>query len=230
VSRARRALISVSDKTGIVELARGLTAAGFSLLSTGGTAALLAREGVSVTEVSAYTGFPEMLEGRVKTLHPRIHAGLLARRDQQDELARAGLEPIELLVVNLYPFEATVARPGCSLDEAIENIDIGGPTLLRAAAKNHGAVAALVDPADYPRVLEEIRSSGGVSDATRFALAQKVFAHTAAYDGAIANYLTSWSDRSPDTGSCRARSSRTTTSRMPTRRGNASSSSTSRRA
>jgi len=191
VSHARRALISVSDKTGIVELARGLAAAGFGILSTGGTAALLAREGVAVTEVSAYTGFPEMLDGRVKTLHPKIHAGLLARPDQQAELARAGLEPIELLVVNLYPFEATVAKPGCSVEEAIENIDIGGPAMLRAAAKNHGAVAAVVDPADYARVLSELKNTGKVSDETRFALAQKVFAHTAAYDGAIANYFAS---------------------------------------
>jgi phosphoribosylaminoimidazolecarboxamide formyltransferase/IMP cyclohydrolase len=197
VSGTRRALLSVSDKAGIVEFARGLAAAGFSLLSTGGTAALVAREGVPVTEVSAYTGFPEMLEGRVKTLHPKIHAGLLARPDQQAELARAGLEPIELLAVNLYPFEATVAKPGCSLDEAIENIDIGGPAMLRAAAKNHGAVTAVVDPADYGRVLEEIRQ-GGVSAETRFALAKKAFAHTAAYDGAIANYLTSLGAEFPD--------------------------------
>jgi len=199
VSSTRRALLSVSDKTGIVDFARALSAAGFSLLSTGGTAALLAREGVGVTEVSAYTGFPEMLEGRVKTLHPRIHAGLLARADQQAELARAGLEPIELLVVNLYPFEATVAKPGCSLAEAIENIDIGGPAMLRAAAKNHGAVAALVDPSDYGRVLSEIQEHGKVSAETRFALAKKVFAHTAAYDGAIANYLTSREQAFPDT-------------------------------
>jgi phosphoribosylaminoimidazolecarboxamide formyltransferase/IMP cyclohydrolase len=197
VSGSRRALVSVSDKTGIVELARGLVAAGFSILSTGGTAALLAREGVSVTEVSAYTGFPEMLDGRVKTLHPKIHAGLLARPDQQAELARAGLEPIELLVVNLYPFEATVAKPNCSLEDAIENIDIGGPSMLRAAAKNHGAVAAVVDPADYPRLLDEIRK-GGVSAQMRFELAKKVFAHTAAYDGAIANYLTSREQEFPD--------------------------------
>ena len=198
MTRARRALLSVSDKTGIVELARGLASAGFSILSTGGTAALLAREGVPVTEVSAYTGFPEMLDGRVKTLHPKIHAGLLARSDQQAELARAGLEPIELLAVNLYPFEATVAKPGCSLDEAIENIDIGGPAMLRAAAKNHGAVTAVVDPADYAPVLAEIRKNGKISRETSFALAKKVFAHTAAYDGAIANYLTSRGAEFPD--------------------------------
>ena len=198
MSGTRRALLSVSDKTGIVELARGLSAAGFTLLSTGGTAALLAHDGVPVTEVSAYTGFPEMLEGRVKTLHPRIHAGLLARADQQAELARAGLEPIELLVVNLYPFEATVAKPGCSLDDAIENIDIGGPAMLRAAAKNHGAVTAVVDPADYAPVLAELRENGKISAQTSFALAKKVFAHTAAYDGAIANYLTSRGAEFPD--------------------------------
>jgi len=194
VQRVRRALVSVSDKAGVVEFARGLAACGFSILSTGGTAALLAREGIAVTEVSAYTGFPEMLDGRVKTLHPRIHAGLLARRDDpkhQAALAQAGFEPIELLVVNLYPFQATVAREDCTLEEAVENIDIGGPAMLRAAAKNYGSVAAIVDPADYPRVLDELRAKGAVSAETRFALARKAFAHTAAYDGAVANYLTS---------------------------------------
>ncbi len=194
MSIARRALLSVSDKSGIVEFARGLSAAGFSILSTGGTAALLTREGIAVTEVSAYTGFPEMLDGRVKTLHPKIHGGLLARTEDAKHraaIAQAGIDPIELLVVNLYPFESTVADPECPLEDAVENIDIGGPAMLRAAAKNHGSVAALVDPADYPRVLEEIRAKGAVSSETRFALAKKVFAHTAAYDGAIANYLTS---------------------------------------
>jgi len=191
---ARRALLSVSDKSGIVEFARGLSAAGFSILSTGGTAALLTREGIAVTEVSAYTGFPEMLDGRVKTLHPKIHGGLLARAEDAKHraaIAQAGIDPIELLVVNLYPFESTVADPECRLEDAVENIDIGGPAMLRGAAKNHGSVAALVDPADYPRVLDEIRTKGAVSAETRFALAKKVFAHTAAYDGAIANYLTS---------------------------------------
>ena len=194
MSPARRALLSVSDKSGIVEFARSLSAAGFSILSTGGTAALLTREGVAVTEVSAYTGFPEMLDGRVKTLHPRIHGGLLARTDDAKHraaIAAAGIDPIELLVVNLYPFESTVADPDCPLEDAVENIDIGGPAMLRAAAKNYASVAAIVDPADYPLVLGEIRSGGAVSPATRFALARKVFAHTAAYDGAIANYLTS---------------------------------------
>jgi phosphoribosylaminoimidazolecarboxamide formyltransferase/IMP cyclohydrolase len=194
VSIARRALLSVSDKSGIVEFARGLSAAGFGILSTGGTAALLSREGIAVTEVSAYTGFPEMLDGRVKTLHPKIHGGLLGRTEDAKHraaMSAAGIEPIELLVVNLYPFESTVADPDCPLEDAIENIDIGGPAMLRAAAKNHGSVAAIVDPADYPRVLDEIRAKGRVSPETRFALAKKVYAHTAAYDGAIANYLTS---------------------------------------
>ena len=202
MSSVRRALISVSDKSGIVEFARGLAACGFSILSTGGTAKLLAAEGIAVTEVSAYTGFPEMLEGRVKTLHPRIHAGLLARRDVAEHraaLAAVGIEPIELLVVNLYPFEATVARADCTLEEALENIDIGGPAMLRAAAKNYGSVAAVVDPLDYPKVLAELRSHGAVADETRLALAKKVFAHTAAYDGAIANYLTSRGHEYPDT-------------------------------
>ena len=192
MERIGRALISVSDKAGVVEFARALAALGVSILSTGGTAKLLEKEGVPVTEVSRYTGFPEMLDGRVKTLHPKIHGGLLARRDVPGHMAAirdAGIEPIDLLVVNLYPFQATVADPECRLEDAIENIDIGGPTMLRAAAKNHGSVAALVDPADYARVLEEIRAGGTVSDTTRLALAKKVFAHTAAYDGAIANYL-----------------------------------------
>ncbi|HYN12062.1 MAG TPA: bifunctional phosphoribosylaminoimidazolecarboxamide formyltransferase/IMP cyclohydrolase [Burkholderiales bacterium] len=192
MTQVRRALVSVSDKAGIVELARALSALGVQILSTGGTAQLLAKEGVAATEVSAYTGFPEMLDGRVKTLHPKIHAGLLARRDEASHLAAlraAGIEPIDLVVVNLYPFQATVADPDCRFEDAVENIDIGGPALLRAAAKNHAAVAAVVDPADYASVLDEIRASGGVSAATRFALAQKVFAHTAAYDGAVSNYL-----------------------------------------
>ena len=146
-----------------------------------------------MTEVSAHTGFAEMLDGRVKTLHPKIHGGLLARRDDASHLAAiraAGIEPIDLVVVNLYPFAATVADPDCRLEDAIENIDIGGPAMLRSAAKNYGGVAVVVDPADYPRVLAELKASGGISEATRFALAKKAFAHTAAYDGAIANYLT----------------------------------------
>ena len=190
--KVAQALVSVSDKSGVVEFARALAVLGISILSTGGTAKLLVKEGVRVTEVSAHTGFPEMLDGRVKTLHPRIHAGILARRDASEHMAaieKAGIPPIDLVVVNLYPFQATVADPDCRLEDAIENIDIGGPTLLRAAAKNHGGVAVVVDPADYARVLEEIRATGGVQDATRLELAKKVFAHTAAYDDAIANFL-----------------------------------------
>ena len=194
----RRAIISVSDKTGVAELSRALAALGVSILSTGGTAKLLAREGVSVTEVSSYTGFPEMLDGRVKTLHPRIHGGILARRDQPahvEAIRNAGIDPIDLIIVNLYPFEATVADPDCRLEDAVENIDIGGPAMLRAAAKNYHSVCVVVDPSDYAAVLAELQGSGGVSDALRFALAKKVFAHTARYDGAIANYLYSLDDR-----------------------------------
>ena len=194
MTKVKRALISVSDKSGVVELARGLAALGVEILSTGGTAKLLQKEGLPVTEVSTYTGFAEMLDGRVKTLHPKIHAGLLARRQESAHMAaleKAGIGTIDLLVVNLYPFAATVADPECRFDDAIENIDIGGPAMLRSAAKNHASVAALVDPADYARVLQEIRQQGEVGEATRFGLAAKVFAHTAAYDGAIANYLTS---------------------------------------
>jgi phosphoribosylaminoimidazolecarboxamide formyltransferase/IMP cyclohydrolase len=194
VTKVKRALVSVSDKSGVVEFARGLAAVGVELLSTGGTAKLLQKEGLPVTEVSAYTGSAEMLGGRVKTLHPKIHGGLLARRDDpthMKEMRTAGFEPIDLLVVNLYPFQAAVADPDCRFEDAIENIDIGGPAMLRSAAKNHASVAAVVDPADYPRVLQEIRQQGAVSEATRFGLAAKVFAHTAGYDGAIANYLSS---------------------------------------
>ena len=192
MKKVQRALISVSDKTGIVEFARSLTALGITLLSTGGTAKLLEKEGVAVTEVSEVTGFPEMLDGRVKTLHPKIHGGLLARRDvpeHMNALREAGIEPIDLVVVNLYPFQATVADPDCRFEDAVENIDIGGPSMLRAAAKNHAGVAVVVDPADYARVLEALRARGTVDGATRLELAKKVFAHTAAYDGAIANYL-----------------------------------------
>jgi phosphoribosylaminoimidazolecarboxamide formyltransferase/IMP cyclohydrolase len=192
MNRVRQALISVSDKSGCVEFAQALAALGVKILSTGGTSRLLEKAGVAVTEVSSHTGFPEMLDGRVKTLHPKIHGGILARRDtpaHMQAIEAAGIAPIDLIVVNLYPFQATVADPDCRLEDAIENIDIGGPAMLRAAAKNHGGVAVVVDPADYARVLEEIRAGGAVRDATRFELAKKVFAHTAAYDGAIANYL-----------------------------------------
>ena len=192
MSRLGRALLSVSDKAGIVEFARALAALGVQVLSTGGTAKLLGKEGVPVTEVSAHTGFPEMLDGRVKTLHPKIHGGILARRGSREHMAAlkgAGIDPIDLVVVNLYPFQATVADPDCRLEDAIENIDIGGPAMLRSAAKNHADVAVVVDPADYARVLEELRAAGAVSGPTRFALAKKAFAHTAAYDGAVAGYL-----------------------------------------
>jgi phosphoribosylaminoimidazolecarboxamide formyltransferase/IMP cyclohydrolase len=198
VTKVKRALVSVSDKSGVVEFARALAALGVELLSTGGTAKLLQKEGLPVVEVSAYTGLAEMLDGRVKTLHPKIHAGLLARRDDPAHVAtlkKEGFGTIDLLVVNLYPFEATVADPDCRFEDAIENIDIGGPAMLRSAAKNHAGVAAVVDPADYAQVLNELRASGFVSEATRFRLAKKVFAHTAAYDGAIASYLSALDDQ-----------------------------------
>lgn len=186
----KRALISVSDKTGIVEFARELSGSGVEILSTGGTAKLLAGNGLDVIEVSDYTGFPEMMDGRVKTLHPKIHGGLLGRRGTDDAVMQEhDIPPIDMVVVNLYPFEATIARDDCDLAMAIENIDIGGPTMLRAAAKNHAAVTVVVDALDYGRVLDEIRGAGGVSADTRFDLAVKTFEHTARYDGAIANYL-----------------------------------------
>jgi len=185
------ALISVSDKTGVLELARALHRLGVRLLSTGGTARLLAQNELPVTEVAEVTGFPEMLDGRVKTLHPRIHGGLLARRDMPEHmaaLAEHGIGAIDLLVVNLYPFAQATARDDCTLDDAIENIDIGGPAMLRAAAKNWADVAVVIDPADYAQLLAELEA-GGVTRATKFALAKKVFAHTSAYDGMITNYL-----------------------------------------
>jgi phosphoribosylaminoimidazolecarboxamide formyltransferase/IMP cyclohydrolase len=187
----RRALISVSDKSGLTELARALSARGVEILSTGGTSRLLTEAGVPVKEVSDHTGFPEIMGGRVKTLHPRIHGGILGRRGVDERVMHENeIKPIDLVVVNLYPFERTVAQPGCDLATAIENIDIGGPALLRAAAKNHAAVTVLVDAGDYGRVLDEMADNdGAVSDATRFDLAVKAFEHTAAYDGAIANYL-----------------------------------------
>jgi phosphoribosylaminoimidazolecarboxamide formyltransferase/IMP cyclohydrolase len=191
----RRALISVHDKTGVVEFARGLAGLGFEVVSTGGTARLLRESGVPVRDVAEVTGFPEMLDGRVKTLHPRIHGGILARRDAPEHLAALGehgIAPIDLVVVALYPFEATVARAGVTLDEAIEQIDIGGPTMIRAAAKNHGAVAVVTDPGQYAGVLAELRAGGGtLSAATRARLAQEAFRRTAQYDAAIAAYLRS---------------------------------------
>ena len=194
------ALLSVSDKTGVVEFARALQQRGVRLLSTGGTARLLAEAGLAVTEVSEVTGFPEMLDGRVKTLHPRIHGGLLARRDvpaHMAALAEHGIQTIDLLVINLYPFAQATARPDCTLDDAIENIDIGGPAMLRAAAKNWADVGVIIDPADYRQVLAEL-DAGGLTRKTKFNLARKVFAHTAAYDGMITNYLSAVQDGAED--------------------------------
>ena len=193
----KQALISVSDKSGIVDFARALVRLGYRILSTGGTAKLLAQNGIAVVEVAQYTGFPEILDGRVKTLHPRIHAGLLARQDlvtHMQSLAEHRVEPIDMLVVNLYPFEQTVARADVTFDDAIENIDIGGPAMLRGAAKNHASVTVIVDPADYETVLAELETHSEISASMRFAFAKKVFAHTARYDGAISNYLSSLDD------------------------------------
>lgn len=190
VAAVKRALVSVSDKTGIVEFAQQLSAQGVEILSTGGTASLLQQHEISVTEVSSYTGFPEIMDGRVKTLHPRIHGGILGRRGtDEDVMKEHGIAPIDLVAVNLYPFAQVTADPNCDLATAIENVDIGGPTMLRAAAKNHGAVTVIVDSADYDEVARELSEYGGVTSSTRFRLAVKAFAHTAAYDGAITNYL-----------------------------------------
>jgi len=189
-----RALISVSDKTGIVELAQALHSLGVSLISTGGTAKLLADKGLPVTEVAEVTNFPEMLDGRVKTLHPKVHGGLLARRDLPEHMAALkthGIDTIDLLIVNLYPFEATVAKPGCTLDDAIENIDIGGPAMVRSAAKNWKDVAVLTDASQYAGVIDELKTTGKVCDATRFALSVAAFNRISNYDGAISDYLSS---------------------------------------
>ena len=190
----KRALISVSDKRGILEFARALNGFGVELLSTGGTAKLFRDNQIPVTEVSDYTGFPEMLDGRVKTLHPKVHGGILGRRDLPEHVSamqQAGIPNIDMVVVNLYPFRETVANPDCPLEDAIENIDIGGPTMVRAAAKNHAHVAIVTDPDDYAVLVREMTSSSGAVGAeTRFALAKKAFSHTAEYDGAISNYLT----------------------------------------
>ncbi|RII30128.1 MAG: bifunctional phosphoribosylaminoimidazolecarboxamide formyltransferase/inosine monophosphate cyclohydrolase [Geobacter sp.] len=193
MAKITRALISVSDKTGIIDFSKELAGYGVEILSTGGTAKLLRDAGLTVKDVSDFTGFPEMLDGRVKTLHPKVHGGLLGMRSNPEHVAKMkehGIENIDMVVVNLYPFEATVAKDGCTLPEAIENIDIGGPTMLRSAAKNHPDVTVLVDSSDYGKVLQEMKdNSGTVSPATNFGLAVKVFQHTAAYDGAISNYL-----------------------------------------
>jgi phosphoribosylaminoimidazolecarboxamide formyltransferase/IMP cyclohydrolase len=194
-----RALLSVSDKTGLAGFASGLARLGIALLSTGGTARALRDAGLPVVEIGDYTGFPEMLDGRVKTLHPKVHGGILARRDDHGHVAaleKHAIPTIDLVVVNLYPFRETVASPGCTIDDAIENIDIGGPAMVRSAAKNWHDVGVIVDPADYAALLTELESSGRtLSAATRFALARKAFSHTAAYDGAISNWLTA---RGPD--------------------------------
>jgi phosphoribosylaminoimidazolecarboxamide formyltransferase / IMP cyclohydrolase len=189
----RRALLSVTDKVGLVDFAKGLGPFGVHLLSTGGTAKLLRENGVEITEVSDYTGFPEMLDGRVKTLHPKIHGGILGIRDNDAHvrtMGQHGIEPIDMVVVNLYAFAKTVARPDCTLEDAIENIDIGGPTLIRAAAKNSRHVAVVTDPADYPVILEEMKQNGGkVSRKTSLMLAKKAFCLTHTYDGNICEYL-----------------------------------------
>lgn len=190
----KQALISVSNKAGVVDLARALHQRGIKIISSGGTAKLLQENAISVTEVSDYTGFPEMLDGRVKTLHPKIHAGILSRLDldaHRQAIQQVGIDPIELVVVNLYPFVETINRAGCTLEEAIENIDIGGPTLIRAAAKNYQHVTVITEPEDYSVLLAELdQGNGVVSDSRRFYFAQKAFTHTARYDSAISNYLT----------------------------------------
>ena len=193
MAKIARALISVSEKSGVVEFSRALAGYGVEILSTGGTAKLLRDAGVAVKDVSEFTGFPEMLDGRVKTLHPKVHGGILGMRETPAHLAKMqehGIEPIDMVVVNLYPFEATVAKEDCTMEDAIENIDIGGPTMLRSAAKNNRDVTVIVDHADYRLVLDEMKNSAGsVSRETNFRLAVKVYQHTAAYDGAISNWL-----------------------------------------
>ncbi len=194
MAKVTRALISVSNKDGILDFAREISKLGIEILSTGGTAKMLRDSGVAVKDVSEFTGFPEMLDGRVKTLHPKVHGGLLGIRSNPEhvkQMKQHGIEPIDLVVVNLYPFEQTVAKPGVSFEEAIENIDIGGPTMLRSAAKNHRDVAVVVSPRDYSRVLDEIRKTGEVSAKTRFELCRTVFLHTARYDSAISAWLDS---------------------------------------
>ena len=193
-----RALLSVTDKSGLAEFGKFLAGYQVEILSTGGTAKLLRDNGVPVVEVSEFTGFPEMLDGRVKTLHPKIHGGILGRRDlasHQEQMAAHGIKPIDLVVVNLYQFEQAVAKPGCTLEDAIENIDIGGPTLLRASAKNYKDVTVVVDPADYAHIMNEMKLNKGATNvSTRFNLARKVFKLTHEYDGAIYRYL---SDKGP---------------------------------
>ena len=194
MAEIKRALVSVSNKEGITEFARGLHAMGIEILSTGGTAKTLRGAGIPVKEVSDHTGSPEMLDGRVKTLHPRIHGGLLSRRDNPkdvEEIKKYGIDTIDMVVVNLYPFEETIAKSGVTFEDAIENIDIGGPAMLRSASKNFRDVAVIVDPSDYGKIMDEMkRSKGDLSYKTRLELARKVFGHTSRYDGLIADYLT----------------------------------------
>ncbi len=192
MSKVSTALISVTDKSGIVEFARSLERLGVEILSTGGTARTIRDGGIKVLDISEYTGFPEMMDGRVKTLHPKVHGGLLGRRDNQEDIQMMrlhGIRNIDLVVVNLYQFEQTVAKAGCTLEEAVENIDIGGPSMLRSAAKNFRYVTIIVNPSDYPKVLKEITESGETTLKTRFELAKKVFAHTWQYDRSISDYL-----------------------------------------
>ncbi|CAG1001212.1 partial phosphoribosylaminoimidazolecarboxamide formyltransferase / IMP cyclohydrolase, partial [Rhodocyclaceae bacterium] len=206
-TKVTQALISVSDKRGVVDFARELSALGVNLLSTGGTAKMLRDAGLNVTDVSDYTGFPEMLDGRVKTLHPKVHGGILGIRGNAEHAATMGkhdIPNIDLVVVNLYPFQATIAKKDCTLEDAIENIDIGGPTMVRAAAKNHGneagGVGIVTDPEDYALIAEELRNNAcELTYRTRFELAKKAFTHTARYDGAIANWLTSLDEENKPT-------------------------------
>jgi len=194
MSAIKRAVISVSNKKGIVEFAKALSSMGVEILSTGGTAKALREAGITVKDVSEYTGFPEMLDGRVKTLHPKIHGGLLSRRNNpkdMEEIKKHGINTIDMVVVNLYPFEETISKPGVTFEEAIENIDIGGPTMLRSASKNFQDVAVLVDPSDYDKIVDEMKNlNGDLSYRTKLELAKKVFSHTSRYDTIITNYLT----------------------------------------
>ncbi len=190
--KLKKAIISVSDKTGIVDFAKELKNLGVEILSTGGTARILKDNGINVTEISEYTGFPEIMDGRVKTLHPKIHGGILALRDNSEHMEKIkelGIEPIDMVIVNLYPFEKTIENPESTFDDAIENIDIGGPTMIRASAKNFKFVVVIIDPEDYKKVLEELKANGDVSYSTRLYLAQKVFERMSQYDNEIAKYL-----------------------------------------
>ena len=193
MAKIRKAILSVSNKTGILEFAKELSTFGVEILSTGGTAKSLREAGITVKDISEHTGFPEMLDGRVKTLHPKVHGGLLGRRSNPEHVNKMreyGIDPIDMVIVNLYPFEETVAKKDCILEDAIENIDIGGPTMLRSAAKNYTDVTVIVDPADYPKIIAEMQKhNGSVSEATNFYLAKKVFQRTAQYDAAITAYL-----------------------------------------